>query len=59
MKTIEKTKTFYIDCFYFNNALDTYKIKAVSSTEAIKKAKNKIARITNRHFAEQCEYINL
>jgi hypothetical protein len=50
-------KTFFVTSVYADSVLDTYKIKAVDVSEAIKKAKNKLAKITGKSFAERCEYL--
>lgn len=50
-------KTFFVTSVYADIVLDTYKIKAIDISEAIKKAKNKLSKITGKSFAERCEYL--
>lgn len=50
-------KTFFVTSVYADMVLDTYKIKAVDVSEAIKKAKNKLTKLTDKSFAEKCEYL--
>ena len=56
-QNLEIMKTFFVTSVYADMVLDTYKIKAVDVSEAIKKAKNKLTKLTDKSFAEKCEYL--